>query len=172
MTQVTATTLATFIDELASDLAEVSDRDQAFARRLTRALQAQSAHLRLPAVDALELVDVACTLHLTDRAKLVVTGRLGDGVGAVTIHWEESDFPQVALASQADPHDDPYLWCTLDLSVAGAKATLSQAVGGIPAGQAVEVLALATIGERTEYRIKALGLRRSAPPEALLFASD
>ncbi len=156
------------LSELIEQLGAGIDRfDERFAREFSKALHAEAAHVRIPAVDRLGLEDVVVTLHMDRRLRLVVTGNLPAVCGAVSIRWDEVDFPSLPVALSRAPVADPYLFATLDLSVRGAKGVLSGAVSPFPAGQTVTVRALATIGDRTEYRVSALGLDRSVAPELL-----
>ena len=155
--------LAEFIDRLTP----ANDRDQHVARALAQALHAQSGYIQLPAVEALGITDVIVTFHMDKALKLVVTGTLNDGLGQVTVTWEERDFPEIALQLSTHAGHVPYTFATLDMSVRGRRGRLLAKHAPLPAGQEVRIKVLATIGDRTEYRVQALGLEHSVPLASL-----
>jgi len=149
-------------------LGEGVDRfDEAFAREVARALHGRAPHVRVPAVDRLGLEDVVATLSMDRAMRLVVTGYLPDVRAQVTLRWDEADFPALPVELFADPVEAPYTFATLDFSVRGDKARLIAPAPPLPAGQTVTLRALATIGDTTEYRVTALGMQLSVPPDAL-----
>lgn len=157
--------------ELIQRLGEGVDRfDEGFAREVARALHERAAHVRVPAVDRLGVEDVVATLSMDRAMRLVVTGHLPDVRAQVTLRWDEGDFAALPVELFVDPVEAPYTFATLDFSVRGRKATLLAAAPPLPAGQTVTVRTLATIGDRTEYRVTGLGMELSVAPEALELA--
>ncbi len=149
-------------------LGEGVDRfDEGFARTVARALQGAARHIRLPFVERTGLEDVICTLYMDKEIRLVVTGNHAPSFGAISARWDEQYFPFVEVELHREPIAAPYTFATLDFSVRGKKGTLARAAPPLPAGQTVTVRALATIGERIEYRVVALGQEVSVPPEDL-----
>lgn len=145
--------------------------DERFARQLAKALHEQAEHFSLPVVDELGLEDIIVTFHMDQRMQLVVTGRLPGGVGDVSIRWREEEFPLIAARLEAEPRKDPYIIATLDFSVRGAQAVLRNAVMPLAAGTRVRIRALATIGDRVEYRVESAGVSVSATPDDLEVAA-
>jgi len=149
-------------------LGEGVDRfDEAFARTVARSLQGATRHIRLPFIERTGLEDVICTLYMDRELRLVVTGNHAPSYGAISARWDEQYFPFVEVELCREPVAAPYTFATLDFSVRGNKGVLARAAPPLPAGQAVTVRALATIGERIEYRVGALGQEISVPPEDL-----
>lgn len=139
--------------------------DQEFTRDLARELHAHADRLELPIIEGLGLTDVLVSFSMDREMRLVVTGYLPAHPGAVTVRWDEREFPEVPVALLATPRDEPYLFATLDFSVRGRGARLRSASGAWPAGTRVTVRALATVGERTEYRVEAGGHNASLRPD-------
>ncbi|MEZ4269274.1 MAG: hypothetical protein R3F39_23195 [Myxococcota bacterium] len=131
--------------------------DQEFARDLARELHAHADRLELPIIEGLGLTDVLVSFSMDREMRLVVTGYLPAHPGSVTVRWDEREFPSVPIALLAEPRDEPYLFATLDFSVRGRGARLKAPSGAWPAGTHVHVRALATVGDRTEYRVEAGG---------------
>ncbi|PIE20108.1 MAG: hypothetical protein CSA66_01440 [Proteobacteria bacterium] len=141
--------------------------DEGFARALAQALDDRAAHVRIPAVDRLGLEDVVATFYMDRRMRLVVTGNLPQVRGAVSVSWDERDFPALPVTLYREEIDAPYTFATLDFSVRGRRGVLVAPAPPLPQGQTVTVRARATIGERQEYRVVGLGLERSVPPDHL-----
>lgn len=149
-------------------LGEGVDRfDEGFARTVAKTLQGAAAHIRLPFVERIGLEDVVATLYMDRDLRLVVTGNHAPSFGAISARWDEQYFPFVEVELSREPHDQPYVFATLDFSVRGKKARLLRPVGPFAEGQAVTLRALATVAESIEYRIVALGQELSCPPDAL-----
>ncbi|MCA9514971.1 MAG: hypothetical protein KC635_08520 [Myxococcales bacterium] len=146
--------------------------DEGFARGFARTLAERAAHVRLPAIDALALDDVVATLYMDRSLRLVVTGTLRGGPGAVSVRFDEADFPHVAVALHRRPVDEPYTFATLDFSWRGRVGWLREAAPPLPAGQKVVVRALATIGGDAELRVTALGMERSVRPDVVAFDEE
>lgn len=157
-------TLAALIERLG---AGVDRFDEAFARGLAGRLGEAADRLELVAIERLGIVDVLVNFTMDRTMRLVVTGRLPDGPGEITVSWREDEFPDVAIALLATPRADPYIFCTLDLSVRGRRGVLTRPVARLPAGLEVRVRALATIGRREEYRVEAHGVSVSVPPDGI-----
>jgi len=155
--------------ELIMQLGAGVDRfDEGFARSLARELHERAGHVRLPAVDGLGLEDVMVTLNLDRTLRLVVSGNLATpGGGAVTVRWREQELAELPVELLTEPHPAPYTFATLDFSWRGRTGHLLEAAPPFPAGQQVTVRALATIGDRVELRVAALGLEASTPPETV-----
>ena len=159
------------LSELIQRLGEGVDRfDERFAREVARTLHARANHVRVPTVDRLGLEDVVATLSMDRAMRLVVTGHLPDVRAQVTLRWDEGDFPSLPVELFVDPVLAPYTFATLDFSVRGKRATLLVPAPPLPAGQTVTLRALATIGDRTEYRVTGLGVDLSVPPGDLALA--
>lgn len=141
--------------------------DQDFARDLARELHAHADRLELPIIEGLGLTDVLVSFSMDREMRLVVTGYLPAHPGSVTVRWDEREFPDVPVALLATPRDEPYLFATLDFSVRGRAARLKTANGPWPAGTLVSVRALATVGDRTEYRVEAGGRNASLGPDEI-----
>lgn len=158
------------LSALVEALGQGLDRlDEGFARGFARTLSERAAHVRLPAVEALALDDVVATLYMDRSLRLVVTGSLRGEPGAVSVRFDERDFPRVTVALHSRPVDAPYTFATLDFSWRGRVGWLVEAAPPLPAGQQVVVRALATIGTEAELRVAALGIERSVRPDAVTF---
>jgi hypothetical protein len=156
--------LADLIDRLSAQRTEL---DEYFARDLAMALHAQTAHIRIPAVDAMGLLDVVATFSLDGRVTLIVTGNMPDLPGDVTIRWKERHFPHVPVVLSAAPDEEgSYAFATLDYSVKDREGLLLAASGPLPAGQRAIVRALATVGGETTLRVAALGMSVTIDPTA------
>ena len=153
--------LAALIARLGAD---VSAWDRQFARQLAVALAAESDKLTLEPVERLKLADVVVTFSLADRLSVVITGRLPDVPGELTLRWQEADLALVgAELRPRESGAQPYLVCSLDFGFAGQHGVLQASAGGIPAGQVVRIRARATVGQREEWRVQGLGLSASVP---------
>ena len=151
--------------------AGVDRLDEGFARDLARELHARAERRELPLIEALGLVDVMVTFTMDRVMRLVVTGGLAGAPGEVTVSWRERDFARVPVRLLAAPRPEPYGFATLDRSCRGRRATLLAPAPPLPAGAEVTVRALATIGDRTEYRVRAHGIEVSVAPEDLAAGS-
>ena len=158
--------LAALIARLGADIAAW---DRQFARQLASALAAESAGLVIAPIEALGVEDVVLTFSLGDRVSVVVTGRLPDTPGDLTLRWSETDLAQVeaTVGGIRAEGRSPYLVCSLDFGPAGQHGVLRQSAGDIPAGQVVRIRARATVGRREEWRIQALGRSASVPIDFL-----
>ncbi len=157
-------TLAQFIERLAGPRRAL-DRD--FARELAAGLDAEAAHVELPAIEALGLRDVLVTFSMDEALRLVITGTHPDGHGEVTLRYRDRDLNVVDVELREQERATPYSFCTLDYSVRGARCELLQAAPPLPAGQEVTARALATLGARAELRVRGLGVDVSVPPEGV-----
>jgi hypothetical protein len=154
--------LAALIERLGAGR-ERLDRD--FARDLARELHAHADRLELPIIEGLGLVDVLVSFSMDKEMKLVVTGYLPAHPGSVTVRWDEREFPDVPVALLEEPREEPYLFATLDFSVRGRGGRLKTASGAWATGTRVSLRALATVGDRTEYRVEASGHSASLSPD-------
>ena len=154
--------------------ADVRDWDRSFARALATALARHADRLRLIPLERLGLQDVVVTFSLADRLSVVVTGRLPDTPGELTLRWREADLFHVEaeLRAVADPDAAPYLISSLDYGPAGQHGVLRAPAGGIPAGQVVRVRALATVGQRQQWRVQGLGRSASVALDDLRLLRD
>lgn len=149
-------------------LGEGVDRfDEGFARTVAKTLQGAAAHIRLPSIERIGLEDVVATLYMDRELRLVVTGNHAPSYGAISARWDEQYFPFVEVELAREPHDQPYVFATLDFSVRGKKGRLLRDLAPFSEGQTVTLRALATVGESTEYRVVAMGQEISCPPDAL-----
>lgn len=139
--------------------------DREFARDLARELHAHAGRLELPIIEGLGLTDVLVSFSMDRELRLVVTGYLPAHPGSVTVRWDEREFGEVPVTLLATPRDEPYLFATLDFSVRGRAARLKAPSGPWAAGTRVTVRALATVGDRTEYRVEAGGRNASLSPD-------
>ena len=156
---------------LAALLAHLSEgvgkADEDFARGVALSLEAHAEHLRIPIIDAMGIQEVMVTLYMDQEVRLVVTGHLTIGTGAVTVSWKERNFHEIPVHLDPSPGGAPYTFATLDFSVRGRRGRLRVDAPPLGAGLEVRVRALATIGTKVEYRIQAHGFDRSVPPEDL-----
>ncbi len=143
------------------------DRD--FCRRLAAELHAVSDRLVFEPLERLGLVDVAITLRLERDVDVVVTGRVPDVPGELTLRWSSADLDEIIVRLAPSSLPDPALLCTLDGSWRGRSGRIVAAVHGtqLAPGQAVRARALATIGDRTEVRVEAGGRGWSVPPASV-----
>mgnify|MGYP006928160571 FL=1 len=151
--------LAALISRLGAD---VTHWDRSFARQLATALAAECETLTLAPVERLDLRDVVVTFSLAERLSVVVTGRLPDVPGELTLRWREADL--IDVGAELRPRKSgtpPYLVCSLDFGPAGQHGVLLTSAEGLPAGQVVRIRARATVGQREEWRVQALGLSAS-----------
>ena len=151
--------LAALISRLGADVARW---DRSFARQLATALAAECETLTLEPVERLHLADVVVTFSLADRLSVVITGRLPNVPGELTLRWQETDL--VDVGAELRPRKSgtpPYLVCSLDFGPAGQHGVLLASAGGLPTGQVVRIRARATVGQREEWRVQALGLSAS-----------
>ena len=162
-------TLAELIERLSSDAARL---DEAFARRLAAGLHARAAHVELPEIEALGFEDVVATFTMDRELHLVVTGRVGQSGGEGSVRWREDSFGEIPVAVHREPRSAPYVFATLDFSVRGCEGELLAAASPLPAGVVVRVRCLATIGERSEYRVRGHGVEVSVPRDELRLRSD
>ncbi|MCB9727988.1 MAG: hypothetical protein H6744_12045 [Deltaproteobacteria bacterium] len=157
-------TLAALIEQLGHGRERF---DEDFARDLARELHAHADRLELPVIEGLGLVDVLVSFSMDREMRLMVTGYLPAHPGSVTVRWDEREFPEVPVALLENPREEPYLFATLDFSVRGRAARLKAAAGPWAEGTRVTLRALATVGDRTEYRVEAGGRNASLSPEQL-----
>lgn len=153
-------TLADLIERLGEG---VERFDEDFARRIGATLHARAAHLSLPAVERFGLVDVVATLYMDRKMRLVVTGHHDETLAEVTLRWDDRDFDSLGVRISRTPHDAPYTFATLDFSVRGRDATLLEGLGDWPAGTAVTVRCMSSIGEELHYRCLLNGVERALP---------
>jgi len=160
-----------WLAELVQLLGDGVDRfDEGFARTVARTLSARAPHVQLPTIEAMGLEDVIATLYMDRELRLVVTGNHVDTGGVCSVRWDEKHFHLVPVELLRAPRATPYEFATLDFSVRGRKGVLTAQVGPLPEGQSVTVRALATVGDRVEYRVVALGTEVSVEPEGLALA--
>jgi len=153
---------------LLQELGQGVDRfDETFARTVAKTLEERAAHVQLPTIEAMQLEDVIATLYMDKDLRLVVTGNHVATGGACSVRWDERYFPLVPVELLRRARSEPYTFATLDFSVRNKKARLLSRQGILPAGQAVTIRALATIGKDVEYRVVGLGTEVSVAPEDL-----
>lgn len=157
-----------WLAELVQLLGDGVDRfDESFARTVARTLSARAPHVQLPTIEAMGLEDVVATLYMDRELRLVVTGNHVETGGACSVRWDEKHFHLVPVELLRAPRATPYEFATLDFSVRGRKGVLKTRVGIIPEGQTVTVRALATLGERIEYRVVGMGTEVSVEPDEI-----
>jgi hypothetical protein len=150
--------LAGLVMKLGRDEAKL---DEAYARRLAMLLHDKGTQIRLPLVERLGLQNVVVTVHMDSQIKVIVTGTLSDAPGEITMTWQQEDWISVPVMLLATPVSDPYLFATLDFSDRGQLRRLNKPAGPFSAGQEVTVRALATVGDKLEMRVQALGINLS-----------
>lgn len=160
-------TLAKLIERLA---AGVDRLDEHFIRHLAAELHAHADRIELPLVEARDVCDVLVNFAMDRQVRLVVTAALRDAPGELTLRWHERDFTEVPVRLLERPRAEPYTFATVDYQHRGAEAELLASVSGLPAGSMVTVRALATVGDRTEWRVQAQGIEICVPFEGLALA--
>lgn len=160
-------TLAKLIEALSDG---VDRLDESFIRHLAAELHAHADRIELPLVEARDVCDVLVNFAMDRRVKLVVTAALRDAPGELTLRWHERDFTEVPVRLLKEPRAEPYTFATVDYMHRGAEGELVESVSGLPAGTKVSVRALATVGDRTEWRVQTLGMEVCVPYEGLRLA--